>query len=157
MGGAVVRCCLVEQTVGQEFASVLLVDARGWVLLQERDEFPVIDPEKWGLVGGHLDEGEDHRTGCYRELAEETGLTLEDGALTLWREFELVHTAYGTPDRMWVYAARCDLTDDDIVVGEGRQIVFVAPDQAQRLDLTESASIVVPAFLASELYATMSS
>ena len=41
------------------FASVLLVDRRGWLLLQERDEHPVIDPEKWGFVGGHVEDGED--------------------------------------------------------------------------------------------------
>ncbi len=41
------------------FASVLLVDPRGWVLLQERDERPVIDPDRWGLVGGHVEPGEE--------------------------------------------------------------------------------------------------
>lgn len=137
------------------FASILLVDARGWVLLQERDEFPVIDPEKWGMVGGHLDEGEEFEEAAYRELAEETGLVLPPGALTAWREFDVVHTAYGSVDRMAVFAAATDLTDDDIVVGEGRQIVFVDPDVARALALTESATIVLPAFLDSALYASM--
>jgi 8-oxo-dGTP pyrophosphatase MutT (NUDIX family) len=137
------------------FASVLLVDARGWILLQERDEFPLIDPEKWGLVGGHLDEGEDFEPGAYRELAEETGVSLAPGRLTRWREFEIFHTAYGTWDRMEVFAAATDLTDADIVVGEGRRIVFVEPDAARELDLAESATVVVPAFLDSALYATM--
>ncbi|TGN65597.1 NUDIX domain-containing protein [Nocardioides eburneiflavus] len=40
-------------------AGVVLVDRRGWILLQERDEHPRIDPEKWGLAGGHVDPGED--------------------------------------------------------------------------------------------------
>ena len=31
----------------QRFANVVLVDERGWILLQERDEHPVIDPDKW--------------------------------------------------------------------------------------------------------------
>ena len=63
----------------QRFASVVLVDSRGWVLLQERDEHPAIDPEKWGFVGGHLDAGEDFLAGAYRELAEETGIRLDEG------------------------------------------------------------------------------
>jgi 8-oxo-dGTP pyrophosphatase MutT (NUDIX family) len=137
------------------FASVVLVDPRGWILLQERDEFPVIDPERWGLVGGHLEPGEDPRSGAVRELAEETGVVLEPELLTLWRDVEVFHEAYGTLDTMWVFAARCDLTDDDIVLGEGRQIVFVAPSEARALDLTVGAGLAVPAFLESELYASM--
>jgi hypothetical protein len=56
---------------------------------------------------------------------------------------------------MWVFAARCDLTDDDIVLGEGRRIVFVAPEDARALDLTAGARVGVPAFLDSALYASM--
>lgn len=137
------------------FASVLLVDARGWVLLQERDELPLLDPECWGMVGGHLDPGEDADTGAYRELAEETGLDLPPGALTRWREFEVFHTVYDSLDTMTVYVARVDLTDADIVVGEGRQIVFVDPGRILGLDLTESGRVVLPAFLASDVYATL--
>jgi 8-oxo-dGTP diphosphatase len=137
------------------FASVVLVDRRGWVLLQERDEFPVIDPEKWGFVGGHLDVDEDPRRGAVRELEEETGVVLEPDDLMPWRDIEVFHEAYGTLDRMWVFAARCDLTDDDIVLGEGRRIVFVAPEAARTLDLTAGARLAVPAFLDSALYASM--
>ena len=36
---------------------------------------------------------------------------------------------------------------EDVVVGEGRRIVFVEPRAARALDLTASAAIVVPAFL----------
>ena len=137
------------------FASVVLVDTRGWILLQERDEFPVIDPEKWGLVGGHLETGEEPRTGAVRELAEETGVVLAPHELTLWRDVEVFHAAYGSLDTMWVFAARCDLTDDDIVLGEGRRIVFVAPEAARALDLTAGARLAIPAFLDSALYASM--
>ena len=45
---------------------------------------------------------------------------------------------------MYVFAAPVDLTDADIVCGEGRQIVFVEPAAARELDLTASASIVGP-------------
>lgn len=141
--------------MAQLFASVVLVDRRGWVLLQERDEHPVIDPEKWGLVGGHVEDGEDVEAAAHRELLEETGVRLPPGALRPWRAIEVFHTAYGTDDRMHVYAATTGLTDADIVCGEGRRIVFVEPSAARLLDLTASASIAVPGFLDSELYATM--
>jgi 8-oxo-dGTP pyrophosphatase MutT (NUDIX family) len=137
------------------FAGVVLVDRRGRILLQERDEFPAIDPEKWGLVGGHVDDGEDVEVAAYRELFEETGVRLPAGTLQAWDTIEVFHAAYGTNDRMHVYAAPTALTDDDIVCGEGRQIVFVDPAAARALDLTASASIVVPGFLDSPLYASM--
>ncbi len=137
------------------FAGVILVDRRGWLLLQERDEFPVIDPEKWGPPGGHLEPGEEPAEGAVRELAEETGVRLDPGDLRLWRAIEVFHEAYGSDDRMYVFAAPVDLTDDDIVCTEGRRIVFVEPSTARELDLTASASISVPGFLDSELYASM--
>jgi 8-oxo-dGTP pyrophosphatase MutT (NUDIX family) len=138
------------------FAGVLLVDPRGRLLLQERDEHPRIDPEKWGLPGGHLDPGEDFEPGAYRELEEETGVRLPPGTLEMWGEFVVDHrAAYGTFDRMQVFVAATDLTDDDIECHEGRRIVFVDPAEARGLDLSSAAADIVPAFLDSATYASM--
>ena len=140
----------------QRFSSVLLVDDRGWVLLQERDEHPAIDPDKWGFVGGHLDDGEDYLAGAYRELEEETGLRL-DGGLELFGEFSVHHTHSDSDDEFQLFAMRTDLTDADIDCHEGRQIVFVEPGRARHLDLTASARIALPTFLDSAAYAAMAS
>jgi hypothetical protein len=56
---------------------------------------------------------------------------------------------------MWVYAAAVDLTDDDIDCREGRQIVFVDPATTGDLRVTKGAEAIIPAFLRSDLYATM--
>lgn len=138
------------------FASVVIVDARGWVLLQERDEHPAIDPEKWGFCGGHLEPGEDYEEGAYRELAEETGLRLAAGELAQVGEFTVFHEHTATDDSFRLYAARLDLTDDDIECHEGRRIVFVDPHRARSLDLTASARVALPVFLDSDLYARIS-
>ena len=53
---------------------------------------------------------------------------------------------------MQLWIGRTDLTDADIVVGEGRQIVFVEPEQARHLDLGVMASTIVPQFLLSDDY-----
>ena len=143
------------QQIGHRFGTVILVDRRGWVLLQERDEHPVIDPLKWSLCGGHLEPDEAYDVGAARELEEETGVRLEPHELTLFREVQIFHDVYDSHDTMQVFAAATDLTDDDIVLGEGRQIVFVHPQEAPRLDLSSSARAIVPSFLTSDLYRSL--
>ena len=134
------------------FATVILVDPAGRLLLQERDEHPVIDPECWGMPGGHVDDGEGFEEAAYRELAEETGVDLPVGTLRLYGAFDVWHHAYASLDPVHVYVAATRLTDADIDCREGRRIVFVDPATALTLPLTLSASIVVPAFVASDLY-----
>ncbi|MBL0748071.1 NUDIX domain-containing protein [Nocardioides baculatus] len=141
---------------GRTFAGVLLVDRAGRILLQERDEHAPIDPEKWGLSGGHVEPGEDFEPAAYRELEEETGVRLAPGTLEVYREFVVDHTrAHGSWDRMQVFVAATDLTDADIDCREGRRIVFVEPEVARGLDLTAAAADIVPAFLDGPVYASM--
>jgi 8-oxo-dGTP pyrophosphatase MutT (NUDIX family) len=134
------------------FGCVMLVDAQGGVLLQERDEHAPIDPDRWGLSGGHLEPGEGPEAGAYREVEEETGVLLEPGSLELLDVLTVFHPNYGSVDQVHVYVARVDLTDDDIDCHEGRQIVFVEPHRARGLDLTMTGVLAVPAFLESDAY-----
>jgi 8-oxo-dGTP diphosphatase len=136
-------------------AVVLLVDKRGWLLLQERDADAPRAANQWGMVGGHVEDGEDFEPAAYRELAEETGLTLPPGTLRLWRDDDFTYPD-GHHGRYHVYAARVDVTDADIVVGEGRQIVFVDPAVVPALDLAPSSRHFLPEFLGSDLYRALS-
>lgn len=141
---------LLAGTRQHRFAGVILVDREGRILMQERDEHPRIDPDKWGLCGGHVDEGEEFEAAAYRELEEETGICLSPGDLEMWGDFVVDHRkAYGTWDRMQVFVAATDLTDADIDCREGRRILFVDPHEVAGLDLTSAASDIVPAFLTS--------
>jgi 8-oxo-dGTP pyrophosphatase MutT (NUDIX family) len=135
-----------------QFGCVLLVDRAGGVLLQERDEHAPIDPDRWGLAGGHLEPGEDPEAGALRELAEETGVRLPPGSLHHYDTVRVYHPHSASVDRVHVFAAGVDLGDDDIDCREGRQIVFVDPDRARALDLGMTGVLTVPAFLDSDLY-----
>lgn len=134
----------------KRFASVVLVDRRGWVLLQERDEHPVLDPDKWGFVGGGVEPGEAYADAAHRELLEETGVRVPD--LHLFGRFPVFHHQTGGQDEFELFYAGVDFTDDRVILGEGRQIVFVAPAAATGLDLTASARIALPGFLGSGEY-----
>lgn len=136
------------------FGAVVIVDRRGWVLLQERDEHAPIAPEEWSYPGGHLEEGESFLDGAVREIREETGVVLPPDALVPVGEFE-VHPEVGDAV-LGLFAAAVDLTDADIVVGEGRQIVFVDPAEALKLPVTSAVADTLPGFLGSDLYRELS-
>lgn len=133
------------------FASVLLVDRRGWLLLQERDEHPVIDPSCWGFVGGHVEPGESFEEAAYRELEEETGVHLDHG-LSHVGTFPVFHDHSGSTDEFSLWVARTDLGDADITLGEGRQIVFVDPATVPSLTLAAAPRVALADFLGSATY-----
>ena len=135
-------------------AVVFLVDARGHVLLQHRDEHAPRAANQWGMVGGHVEDGEDHDSAMRREILEETGIEIAAEDLVLWEAREFEYTD-GHRSSYRVYAGRVDLTDDDIVLGEGRAIVFVDPADTPALDKAESCAYFLPLFLASDLYRTL--
>ncbi len=64
-----------------DIAVVFLVDGAGHVLLQHRDEHAPRAADQWGMVGGHVEPGEDFDTAVHRELLEETGIAAAPGLL----------------------------------------------------------------------------
>jgi 8-oxo-dGTP diphosphatase len=134
-----------------DIAVVFLVDRRGHVLLQHRDERAPRARNQWGMVGGHVEPGEDFDTGMHRELLEETGIAAAPGLLQPWLTEDFTYSD-GLHHHYRVYVGKVDLTDADIVVGEGRAIVFVDPTDAVGLDLAESTAHFLPRFLASDHY-----
>ncbi len=132
---------------------MILVDDRGWLLLQERDSLAVSAPDMWGMVGGHVDPGEDFEAAAYRELDEETGIAWTSG-LDLWFDGPFQRSS-GEVTHFTVWVAPTTLTDADIVLGEGAQIVFVDPRVIPALELAESARHFLPGFLDSSQYAAL--
>jgi 8-oxo-dGTP pyrophosphatase MutT (NUDIX family) len=130
--------------VSADVALVGLVDARGWLLLQERDDQTRIDPDKWGLLGGGVEPGETPAEAAHRELEEETGLTADLTHLSTGS----LPCPYHGEDVAAVFVGRTDATDVDVVCTEGRRIVFVDPEQVPGLDLTAATRATYEAVLA---------
>ena len=102
---------------------LVLVDHRGWILLQLRDENGTY-PHHWATVGGAVEKGESLEGAIRREVEEETGYKLS-GPLGIGAGATLA-----LPDGQFrsvtVFFARYDAVQP-IRCLEGLQITFVDP------------------------------
>jgi 8-oxo-dGTP diphosphatase len=135
-------------------AAVLVVDRSQRVLLQLRDSEAPVLPDKWSLVGGHLEPGEQPEAAARREVREESALVL-DGPLEPVFEGPLPSGRGAGLTYWYVYAAPTAAGDADIIVGEGADIVFVSPASVAGLDLAPSAARILPEFLGSPLHTAL--
>ncbi len=106
-------------------AGVLLVDRRGWILLQLRDGAGVY-PHHWATVGGAVEPGETAEEAARRELIEETGYHVgaEAGALLFGAEVTL-ELPDGPRVATLFYAPYDEI--QPIACHEGERITFVDP------------------------------
>ena len=128
-------------------ALVGVLNSRGWLLLQERDEHAPVDPNKWSLVSGGVEPDEAPVAAARRELAEETGIECDD--LTALGS-HLLPCAFHGQDHVELFTARLPLTDADVDCREGRQMVFVEPSAIADLDLTDMTRALLPTVLSSQ-------
>jgi mutator protein MutT len=99
----------------------LIVDAEGRFLLQLRDDKPeIVNPNKWGSFGGVLEPYETPEEGFLRELDEELS----------WRpaESSMIRAVHRDEHLVYVFAARLDVPQDTLVLGEGQDFAAFAPD-----------------------------
>ncbi|MEV0136229.1 NUDIX domain-containing protein [Dactylosporangium sp. NPDC050688] len=129
-----------------EVALVLLVDLSGAVLMQHRDDRTLVSPGQWSLPGGHVEPGETPEQAAHRELREESGLTV--GELTAFWSGPRPYEA-GFPHTVTVHVFRgtTGARQQDVVVGEGRAMVFVPRDELLDRDLAVTTAAVLPLHL----------
>ena len=106
----------------QGAAGVLLIDDRGWILLQLRDAHGAY-PYHWATVGGAIEPGETAEQAARRELREETGYVAD--ALHFGSEVT-VPLPGGTSRTAALFYARYDGAQP-IACHEGLRIDFVDP------------------------------
>ncbi|HEX2349678.1 MAG TPA: NUDIX domain-containing protein [Ktedonobacterales bacterium] len=139
----------MDQVIERRVAGVLLMDARGWLLMHLRSQDALVSPGQWSFPGGGIEPGESPEQAAHRELLEEAGLRVA-GPLTLfWEGLRPSASGSGALAEWHIYYARTTARQEDIILGEGDAMVFTAPERIPSLRLGVSAAFFLPRFLAS--------
>lgn len=121
----------IRQRVGRRqiflvFASVVLYDEAGRILLQRRTDF-----DWWGIPGGALELDEDILTCARRELEEETGLTAGHLQLTGIYTDPRYHVTYPNGDQVQqftiCFSGRLSGGRIQVEAAEVKEVKFFAP------------------------------
>lgn len=106
-------------------ALVILEDKSRRVAFQLRSNLPgIVNPDQWGLFGGHIEDGETPAGGALREVEEELSCTLQPGKLRYladeWRGAEKRYFLFHYP-----------LTEelDNVRLTEGQRFAFFSLSQ----------------------------
>jgi 8-oxo-dGTP diphosphatase len=128
-------------------AAVFLVNGQGELLLRLRDDRPdILHPNCWDVIGGLLEPGETPEEALLRETREEIGLDLQD--FGFWRVHE------GRITTFYLFHAPLAEPAESLLLTEGQEVRFLAPDDVQQLPLVPWMKDALPAFLASPAYAS---
>ena len=113
--------------VGTSLAGALIEHPQHGLLLQLRDEHAPTYPLHWSLFGGHMEGDEAPEVALWRELEEELQLT--PALVHEWRLVQRTPRPYG--GIVYIFHLVTHATPADLVLGEGKAMLYVAPDAMQ--------------------------
>ena len=121
--------------------SILLLDARQRVLLQLRDNIPLIPfANMWDVPGGHVEAGETPEACILREIREEMGVSLAECRLFCVREFR---------DRTeYTFWQRIELDISRVTLTEGQRLRWFTETEAAATPLAYGFNEIVADFYA---------
>ena len=116
---------LLSKTSAQG-VSAILINRRGQVLLQQRDDNPAIRyPGHWSLFGGTIEEGESAATAVAREVQEEIDFEMKN--FGLFREF------VQNNKREFAFVGELSAELNELTLSEGQGMNLFYPSQLREL------------------------
>jgi 8-oxo-dGTP diphosphatase len=124
----------VDKRAERHVASVMLVNRRRHVLLQQRDDRPDLAyAGRWTLFGGQVEEGESPEECIRRELKEELDLDLP---VEHWMTVEcLARTTAETVVYNHLFVGKMTRPIEELTLYEGAAMAYFDRDHASRVDL----------------------
>ena len=131
-----------QRTIGDTLVvmtklSSAIVSHRGRILLFLRDHRPLRDPNRWSLIGGHVDEDETFDEALVREVGEEIGIRPRNYRLLLRL------AGYWGEDIALYHLPLIDTEASRIRLGdEGQKVEFFVIDEIDDLPLTANLNML---------------
>lgn len=117
----------LSETQGQG-VSAILINAKGQVLLQQRDDNPAIRyPGHWSLFGGTIEDGESPEAAVAREVKEEIDFEMQN--FGLFREF------VQNNKQEFAFAGELSATLDELTLSEGQGMNLFHPSELKDLQI----------------------
>jgi 8-oxo-dGTP diphosphatase len=136
-----------------EWAGIVLVNSRGEILLNLRDNNPAINwPNRWDVIGGVVEDGETPDECMIREMREETGEEL--GPFELFKVYE-VPLLDGRTALFHVYSAHLDKPASALILGEGQEHRFFSVRDLEEIEVVRGIDLVLGEFVASPAFLGM--
>lgn len=124
----------MNERAERHVASVMLINRRGHVLLQQRDDRPDLAyAGYWTLFGGQVEDGETPEECIRREIREELDLDL---AVEYWTTVECpARTTAETVVYNHLYIGQMARPIEELTLYEGAAMAYFDHDHASRVDL----------------------
>ena len=136
-----------------DWAGIVLVNARGEILLNLRDDNPTDHwPNCWDVIGGVVEDGETPDECMVREMREETGEAL--AGFDAFRVYD-VPVPNGGVAKFHVYAGRLDKPASALVLGEGQEHRFFPVSELDGLNIARGTDLVLRDFVTSPSYESL--
>jgi 8-oxo-dGTP diphosphatase len=131
--------------------AILVFNRLGHVLLQKRDDIPMIqEPGKWDVWGGHCEAGETPDACAIRELHEEIGVEIADPRAL---QFLMTRSVNGQEESVFAYLFETDGTPP---VYEGERAEWFTPEEAAGMSMAFGAETLFSPELVARAKATLS-
>jgi len=113
----------------RKVAVMLFEDTKGRLLLMLRDNKPTIPyPNHWGLIGGHIEEGETPQEAVKREVKEELKYKIKHFLLFKHYHFKDIESSY-------VFYTKGSYKLTDFRLNEGQKLKFFSKKECEKLKI----------------------